>query len=60
MLYIIAPIDKNLVVSETYQIVKRNCCVLLKPGIYFIILSCLKCSICQKKKQLLDQCYIAL
>ena len=25
MLYIIAPMDENLVVSETHQVVKRNC-----------------------------------
>ena len=30
MLYIIAPIDENLVVSETHQAIKRNYCVLLK------------------------------
>ena len=30
MLYIIAPIDENLVVSETHQVIKRNYCVLLK------------------------------
>ena len=30
MLYIIASIDEDLVVSETHRVVKRNCCVLLK------------------------------
>ena len=28
MLYIIAPIDVNLVASEIHQVVKRNCCIL--------------------------------
>ena len=30
MLYIIAPIDESLVVSDTHQVVKRNSCILLK------------------------------
>ena len=28
MLYIISPIDVNLVASEIHQVVKRNCCIL--------------------------------
>ena len=28
MLYIIAPIDVNLVASGIHQVVKRNCCIL--------------------------------
>ena len=30
MLYIIVSIDENLVVGEIHQVVKRNCCILLK------------------------------